>query len=116
MRLLLDAHLSPARVGEPLRVLGHDVLAIVSDPQLARFSDRSVLRLATEEERVVVTCDGVHFDRLAREWASAKREHAGIVIVWSLRNGQFKEIVDSVRLLVESRPRQRDWKNLVLTL
>lgn len=116
MRLLLDAHLSSARVGEPLRALGHDVLAIVSDPQLARFSDRSLLRLATEEERIVVTCDGVDFDILAREWASTKREHAGIVIVWSLRNGQFKEIVDGIRLLVEARPQQAAWKNLVLTL
>jgi predicted nuclease of predicted toxin-antitoxin system len=116
LRLLLDAHLSSARVGEPLRAFGHDVLAIVTDRRLARFSDRSVLRLATEEERILVTCDSVDFDRLAREWASAQREHAGMVIVWSLRNDQFKEIVEGLRLLVESRPRQRDWKNHVFTL
>lgn len=116
VRLLLDAHLSPGRIGEPLRALGHDVLAIASDVRLARLSDRVLLHLASEERRILVTCDGAHFDLLAREWASLKREHAGLVIVWSLRNSEFHEIVDGLRLLIEARPRQRDWKNLVLTL
>ena len=64
----------------------------------------------------MVTCDGVHFDLLAREWASTRREHSGLIIVWSLRNSQHREIVDGVRVLTSARPRQRDWKNLVLTL
>ena len=116
MRLILDAHLSPARIGEPLRALGHDVVAAATDVRIARLPDAALLRLADAERRIMVTCDGVHFDLLAREWASARREHAGLVIVWSLRNSQFREIVDGVRLLTELRPSQRDWKNLVLTL
>lgn len=116
MRLLLDAHLSPTRIGDPLRALGHDVLAIVSDIRIARLPDRSLMRFAQEERRILVTCDGVHFDLLAREWASTQREHSGLVIVWSLRNSQFQEIVDGVQILTTGRPRQRDWNNLVLTL
>lgn len=116
MKLLLDAHLSPARIGEPLQALGHDVLAIASDVRLARLSDRSLMRLADEQQRITVTCDGVHFNLLAREWASTRRDHAGLIIVWSLRNSQFNEIIDGVRLLTAARQRQRDWKNLVLTL
>lgn len=116
MRLLLDAHLSPTRIGDPLRALGHDVVAAATDVRIARLPDAALLRLAEEERRVLVTCDGVHFDLLAREWASARREHAGLVIVWSLRNSRFREIVDGVRLLTELRPSERDWKNLVLTL
>ena len=116
MKLLLDAHLSPTRIGDPLRALGHDVLAIASDVRLARLPDRSLLRFAAEEGRIIVTCDGVHFDLLAREWASTQREHSGLVIVWSLRNSQFNEIVDGVRALTTTRPRAKDWKNLVLTL
>lgn len=116
MRLLLDAHLSTTRIGDPLRALGHDVVAAATDVRIARLPDAALLRLADEERRVLVTCDGVHFDLLAREWASARREHAGLVIVWSLRNSQFREIVDGVRLLTELRPRQRDWRSLVLTL
>ena len=116
MKLLLDAHLSPTRIGDPLRALGHDVLTIASDVRLARLPDRSLLRLAEEERRILVTCDSVHFDVLAREWASTRREHSGLIIVWSLRNSQFREIVDGVRIHAMSRPRQRDWKNLVLTL
>lgn len=116
MKLILDAHLSPTRIGDPLRALGHDVLAIASDVRLARLPDRSLLRFAQEEQRIPVTCDGVHFDLLAREWASTGREHPGLVIVWSLRNSQFREIVDGVQRLSTGRPRPRDWKNLVLTL
>ena len=116
MKLLLDAHLSPTRIGDPLRAIGHDVLAIATDARLARLPDRSLMRFAEEEQRVLVTCDGADFDLLAREWASTRREHSGLVIVWSLRNSQFREIVDGVRILTEARPRQRDWKNLVLTL
>ena len=74
------------------------------------------MRFADEQQRIIVTCDGVHFDLLAREWASNQRDCAGLIIVWSLRNSQFQEIVDGVRLLTAARPRQRDWKNLVLTL
>ena len=116
MKLLLDAHLSPSRIGDPLRAMGHDVLAIATDARLARLPDRSLLRFADEERRILVTCDGVHFDLLAREWASTRREHSGIVIVWSLRNGQVQEIVEGVRILMVAQPRQRNWKNLVLTL
>jgi len=116
VKLLLDAHLSPARIREPLRELGHDVLAIASDVRLARLSDRALMHFAEEQRGVIVTCDGVHFDLLAREWASIQRDHAGLVIVWSLRNGQIREIVEGVRNLTAARPRRRDWKNLVLTL
>ena len=116
MRLLLDAHLSPSRIGDPLRALGHDVLETVSDVRIVRLPDRSLLRFAEEEKRILVTCDGVHFDLLAREWASTKREHHGLVIVWSLRNSQFREIVDGVQALTTARPRAKDWRSLVLTL
>ena len=116
MKLLLDAHLSPTRIGEPLRGLGHDVLTIATDAELARLPDRSLMQFANDEGRVLVTCDAVDFDLLAREWASTRREHSGLVIVWSLRNSQFNEIVDGVARLTATRPRQRDWKQLVLTL
>lgn len=116
MRLVLDAHLSPARIGDPLRALGFDVVAVATDVRLARLSDRSLMQFALTERRVLVTCDGVDFDILAREWAATGRTHAGLIVVWSLRNNQFTEIVDGVRILTETRPRQRDWPNLVLTL
>jgi len=74
------------------------------------------MHFANEERRIIVTCDGAHFDLLAREWAATPRDHAGLVIVWSLRNSRFREIVTGVQFLADGRPRQRDWKNLVLTL
>lgn len=116
MRLLLDAHLSPTRIGDPLRALGHDVVAIATDVRIARLPDRSLLHLANEQRRILVSCDGAHFDLLAREWASTGRDHAGMIIVWSMRNDAFGEIVDGVEMLATARPRQKDWNNLVLTL
>ena len=116
MKLVLDAHLSRSRIGDPLQALGHDVLAIATDVRLRRLPDRSLLRFAQEEKRILVTCDGVHFDLLAREWASTGREHSGLVIVWSLRNSEVREIVDGVQALTTARPHAEDWKNLVLTL
>jgi hypothetical protein len=116
VRLLLDAHLSPGRIGEPLRALGHDVLALAEEPALRSLSDPAILELAHAEQRVTVTCDAAHFAVLARAWASSGHEHAGLVLVWSLRNSAFAEIVDGVRLLVERQPGQDAWRNLVLTL
>ena len=116
MRLLLDAHLSPTRIGEPLGALGHDAVALASDARLARLPDRALMHFAGDQRRIIVTCDAVDFDLLAREWASTRREHAGLIIVWSLRNSEFHEIVEGVRLLLAARPGQRDWKSLVLTL
>lgn len=116
MRILLDAHLSPRRSGEPLRAQGHDVLALAEEPALRVLSDAAVLHFAAAERRITITCDCPHFDVLAREWASVEREHAGLVLVWSLGNDRCAEIVDGVGLHLRRRPRQEDWLSLVLTL
>lgn len=53
-RLLLDEMLSP-QLAEQLRSRGHDVLALVSDPELRALSDPEVYTWATEHGRRVVT-------------------------------------------------------------
>ncbi|MBV8194400.1 MAG: DUF5615 family PIN-like protein, partial [Candidatus Dormibacteraeota bacterium] len=52
MRLLLDAQLSPAKIAEPLRQRGHDVLALAAERSLEGLDDERVLELAATDGRV----------------------------------------------------------------
>ncbi len=47
--------------------------------QLGR-SDAEQLTFAAASERVLLTHDRVHFERLHREWLDAGRNHAGILV------------------------------------
>lgn len=53
-RLLLD-EMFPPQVGEQLRQRGHDVLALVADPELRALSDPEVYAWATARGRRLVT-------------------------------------------------------------
>lgn len=63
MRLLLDANLSPKRVGGPLEGRGHDVLSLASDAALGALADPEVLALAAEQQRILVTRNSRDFVR-----------------------------------------------------
>jgi len=65
-RLLLDEIFSPA-IAEQLRTRGHDVLALVADPELRALPDSEVLRTAIEQGRRLVTENVGDFGRLALE-------------------------------------------------
>jgi hypothetical protein len=69
MRLLLDANLSPKRIGLTLEDQGHDVLALAADPAVGALDDPDVLALAAREGRVLVTGNAKDFAPLLREWA-----------------------------------------------
>jgi hypothetical protein len=116
LRLLLDEHLSARRIAQPLRRLGHDVLALEEQHATRALPDDEVLMSAAGEERILVTCDGVDFTILARAWQEEGRRHAGVIIVWSRRNHEFQAIVDGVARLLEQRDDQDAWRDLVLTL
>jgi hypothetical protein len=113
VRFLLDHQLSPRRVGEPLRRREHDVRALAREGSL---SDRDVLELAADEQRVLVTCNGRHFAPLAREWAEAGRSHSGIVLVWTLKNDQHAAIVRGIERLLAVYPTNSQWSDIVLTI
>ena len=114
MRLLLDANLSPRRVGNRLRRRGHDVSALAAEPDFEGLDDERVLELAAEEERILITRNSRDFAPLTRQWAEAGREHAGVILVWSLTHRQFSEIVGSVDHLLARYPNPRSWRNLVV--
>lgn len=116
MRLLLDAHLSGARIASVLRGKGHDVRALVEKPLSEGMEDAEVLALAAAESRILVTQDVSDFPRLLRDWAGASRSHAGVILVHGIGSDEFRTITSGALTLLRERPRQRDWVDLVVAL
>lgn len=114
--MVLDANLSPRRIGGPLRAVGHDVLALAEDPGLEGLDDPLVLELAAAEGRVLVTRNSRDFAPLAREWAEAQRTHAGMILIWTLDPSEFGQIVVGIERLIGQWPTQEQWPNLVVAL
>lgn len=115
MRLLLAANLSSPRIGDPLRRRGHDVRGAAAELDLEGLDDESLLALATSDERILITRNSRDFAPLCRLWAEAGREHAGVILVWSLPQRQFSEIIDgSERWLVEIP--DAAWRGLVASI
>lgn len=109
MRLLLDAHLSGARIGKPLRARGHDVRAVDGERDLDGWPDEALLALASEEGRVMVTFDVKDFPEIARRWAEAGRAHAGLAIVVGIDHGEFGAILRVLGSLLEERLDPGEW-------
>lgn len=81
MRLLLDAHFSGVRLGEPLRQLGHDVLAVDDERNLDGMGDRELLQLAADESRILISADTNDLPDLLVALAGSDRQHAGCFLV-----------------------------------
>ncbi len=116
MRILLDAHVSGRRIGAALRADGHDVLALDEDDELGALADRDVLALAAAGLRILVTFDARHFAPLLRQWAEAGATHHGCIIVYGLDHAEFGPILRGIRRLLDERPRQENWVDLVEAL
>lgn len=111
MRLLLDAHISGARIAAPLRKSGHDVRSVEEERELDGWTDEALLALATDEERVMITFDVKDFPGIARRWADAGRPHAGLAIVVGIDHGEFGEILRTLEALLAERPNQDEWRD-----
>jgi predicted nuclease of predicted toxin-antitoxin system len=116
VRLLLDANLSPKRVGRPLEGRGHDVLSLASDVALGALADPEVLSLAAEQRRILVTRNSRDFVPLLREWAEGDRHHHGCILIWTLSHSEFGKIVSGVARLLGERPAAGAWRDLSVAL
>lgn len=116
MRLLLDANLSPKRIGGPLIESGHDVRALAAEPALEGLDDPDVLALAAEEERILVTRNSRDFAPILREWAEAGRPHAGCILIWTLEHSQFAAIVAGIDGAFAERPEPEQWREVCAAL
>lgn len=114
--MLLDANLSPKRVGGPLAKRGHDVLSLASDAALGALDDPQVLALAAERSRILVTRNARDFAPLLREWAEANRHHAGCILIWTLDHHQFAAIIRGVTRRLDEHPEPKHWLDLTAAL
>lgn len=113
---MLDANLSAKRIGAPLAKRGHDVRGIAAETDLEGLDDESVLELATQDGRILVTRNSRDFAPVCRRWAEAGREDAGVILVWTLAHRQFAEIVDGVDGWLSEISRPEDWRGLVVSI
>ncbi|MBA2576303.1 MAG: DUF5615 family PIN-like protein [Euzebyaceae bacterium] len=116
MRLVLDANLSPKRIGSSLQKRGHDVLSLASDAALGALDDPQVLELAAEQSRILVTRNARDFAPLLREWAEADRHHAGCILIWTLAHSEFGAIIRGVTRLLDDRPDPKQWRDVTAAL
>lgn len=116
MRLLLDANLSSRRIGGPLREQGHDVRGVADESGLDGLDDESVLELATQDGRILITRNSRDFAPLCRIWAEAGRDHSGVILIWSLSQRQYGEIVCGVERWLEEIPNPSAWRGTVVSL
>ncbi|HUJ67046.1 MAG TPA: DUF5615 family PIN-like protein [Acidimicrobiales bacterium] len=116
MRLLLDANLSPKRIGSVLEKDGHDVLSLAADPALGALDDPLVLELAAQQDRILVTRNSRDFAPLLREWSEDDRHHAGCILIWTLGHHQFGAIVNAVTRLLGDLPNPEQWRDLTIAL
>lgn len=116
MRILLDADLSPGSIGGPLRDQCDDVVSLGDDAVRRCLADPQVLELAASEDRILVTRNARDFAPLLRVWADEDRHHAGCILIWTLRNHQFGQIVDGVSRILAEHPNRGEWTDLALAL
>ena len=112
MRLLLDAHLSPARLGAGARNAGHDVRAVAEHPELDGASDESLLEIARAEGRILVTHNVRDFIPILRTWAGMNRPHAGCVLIKGIAASEFGLMLTGLAYLFSVHPVQEDWVDL----
>ncbi len=98
----------------PLRDRGHDVRSADEERQLDGLADEQLLELAAAETRAMITFDVKDFALIARRWAEAGREHAGLGIVVGIAHGEFGAILDVISRELSARPEQSDWADLTL--
>ncbi|MGH9301020.1 MAG: DUF5615 family PIN-like protein [Acidimicrobiales bacterium] len=116
MRLLLDANLSPKRIGSALNNDGHDVLSLAADPALGALDDPQVLELAAQQDRILVTRNSRDFAPLLREWGEDSRHHAGCILIWTLAHNEFGAIISGVIRLLSEYPNSDQWRDFTVAL
>jgi hypothetical protein len=93
--LLLD-EMFPRAMADQLNATGHDVRAVVADPEFAGLPDEDVLAGATEAGRALVTANIKDFMPIDARYRTVSRSHAGLVMVSSKTFPQGKAYVVAV--------------------
>jgi hypothetical protein len=90
------------------------VLALAEDASYEGLPDPQVLELAATEQRILITRNSRDFAPLARQWAEAQRQHAGLILIWTLDHSQFNGIVAGIERRLAQRPIQQQWQDITV--
>jgi predicted nuclease of predicted toxin-antitoxin system len=116
VRLLLDAHVSGPRIGARLRAAGHDVRALDQEPALEGLDDESVLALAAEEQRILITHNIADFPGIIRDWATEQRSHTGTILVYGIDHNEFELIIAGIERWLTLYAQPINWIDLAAVL
>jgi ethanolamine utilization microcompartment shell protein EutL len=86
----------PRAMADQLNAKGHDVRAVVADPEFTGLADEDVLVGAIEEGRALVTANIKDFMPIDARYRAASRPHAGLVMVSSKTFPQGRAYVVAV--------------------
>lgn len=118
MRLLLDAHISPA-LAHGLLLDGVDTVSMRDwlGGNYRAATDEQILTAAAADERVLVTYDLRTIPTLLREWGASGRPHAGVVLVddKTLASSNVGGLRSALRALVTELGNEV-WSNRVVFL
>jgi hypothetical protein len=106
VKALLDEQLSP-QIAAMLRELGHDVVAVGDRAELIGASDRTILDVASGEERAVITNNIKDFRPLGAERIARGRGHGGLVLLPSTRTrtrAAAETLTAAIATVLESHP------------
>jgi predicted nuclease of predicted toxin-antitoxin system len=109
VRLLLDEHYS-RHIAVQLRAAGYDVVP-VGEQGMGGSDDEPVLEFAASEERALLTNNARDFLPLVRLWATAGREHCGLLLTsdssMPRSTGTIGLYVETLSRLMHANPGRR---------
>ncbi|WP_448071454.1 DUF5615 family PIN-like protein [Georgenia yuyongxinii] len=113
---MLDEMFRP-QIAEELRMRGHDAVAIAGNPELVGMADEHLVRLATTEERALVTENVRDFEILRSRRLSENRPVAGLIYTNRQRFARDKRWSGRIVTALDERlrtgripgPGQVDW-------
>lgn len=94
-RLLLD-EMFPKAMADQLNAKGHDVRAVVADPNFIGLPDEEILIGATEAGRALVTANIKDFMPINARYRAMNRAHAGLIMVSTKTFPQTRGYVTAV--------------------
>jgi hypothetical protein len=113
VRLFLDLHLSGRAIGGPLRADGHVVLAGADDPACSGMPDDDLLRIASQQGRIFLSCDrGIV--QLVRRWAFEGLEHAGVLLLLGIRQNEYGAPLRAIRASLAQQPEHARWHDVLM--
>jgi hypothetical protein len=100
-QLLLD-EMFPQAMADQLNAKGHDVRAVVANPEFVGLPDEDIIIGATEAGRALVTANIKDFMPINARYRAASRVHAGLIMVSSKTFPQNRAYVTAITTALDA--------------